>query len=271
MNRSKRTVKTTKTTRTIRTGLFSLAATAMVCLLAASTASATTVIAQHVGDNDPTTEGWVLVNPGVGTDPILSPITEAGVGAWQIDDTDTSSTKASYYDFNGVTTAQADDMIANGFQFAFTLKIPATGHNKNTRAIEAEIGVVGTSESKGAILFLGTSGGDPHLDAGDYGTGVVMTGLSEGYHDYLMTYDPSTDLVTTTVDGNLALSVAPNTGLGDRVWFGSVVGSGEGVSRWSEVTFTSGLPVPEAVVPEPATMGLLGLAGLVMMRRRRLV
>lgn len=270
MNRSKRTAKTTKTTRTIRTGLFSLAATAMVCLLAASTASAVT-IAQHVGNNNPTTEGWVLVNPGAGTDPILSPITaDAGHDAWEIDDTDASSGKASYYDFNGITTAQADDMIANGFQFAFRLKIPATGHNKNTRAIEAEIGVVGTSASKGGILFLGTSGGDPHLDAGNYGAGVVMTGLGEGYHDYLMTYDSSTDMMTTTVDGNLAFAVAPNTGLGDRVWFGSVVGSGEGLSRWSDVTLTSGLPAG-AVVPEPATMGLLGLAGLAMMRRRRLV
>ena len=106
----------------------------------------------------------------------------------------------------------------------------------------------------GAVLIEGRVYGDPPYDEG-------------AFHDYEVRYDAGTGDVTVLED-NVSLATIPagNFGGSGSDLFGvhgPNHGGGVGETRISARTASL------EVIPEPATLCLLGLGGLALLRRRR--
>lgn len=245
----------------------------------ASTAGAA-VIANHTGNTNPTSEGFAL-NAGSGS-PTSGPLTGDGPGtptdAWYVEDP-TGSSWRSYQ--QNLTGAECDDLADNGLSLLVKLRVPDTyayvvpGKYGVTAAIR--IDPVTTAADRQVWLQFGAdSSKNPIVELRDDNGNVVYTQtLSDptgDYHTYefiggkynVGTGSYETDSLkidgSTVWTGNLAFS-HPLTQ--NWIQFGDLWNGGGEESRgnWAEVTLTA--------LPEPATMALLVVGALPLLRRRR--
>lgn len=222
----------------------------LCCVMFAGVANAQ-LVALHEDDNDPLTEGWSTFRGPVNTGPISS----MGLDAWQVEDT--GGDQEGGYEV-ALSGQNVTDALANGWKLTARVRTPNSSQPLND-AILAGVNF----GSSGFIIRFGTDSGTPLVDflAGPSGD---LTGLDDGWHLYEVIYDPGTATADLFVDGTEEISdFAGWNGsfLGGTVSFGSGAGGADGNGYYNLVQFE--------IVPEPMTLTLLGLGGLMTLRRKR--
>jgi len=176
--------------------------------------------------------------------------------AWQT----SAPTAGSYvaytgsYDDNDWTLMQAE-----GWNALFDIKVVST-------SAAANYGVHGRMYTPNGnyILKLGSDGSDVFVDVN--GTSVTITGGADSYHKYVMQSTGTAGVIDLYIDGSLEASgIAIGAGYESRRlrWGDVSTAAGEGTGNFAEVTLSTG------VVPEPATVGLLGIGTVLGLLKRR--
>jgi len=165
---------------------------------------------EHVGANDPETEGWTLLRSG---DVSFSPVTNdlgLGIDAWSIDNSIGRGSGNGTYDIF-LTPTQENDATTSGWKLRANLRVVDDGSAAEGGLL---IGYRATN-ILWALRIGSQNDGDPILlVAGQnhpVGTFYPMEGAGNGYHSYEMQFDQSTGLVGVLFDGNLVTTFAPGT------------------------------------------------------------
>lgn len=244
---------------------------ASVMMLVSVTASAEIIIQDDFSDNEvatPTvgTQSWQVASGSFAADGSTVD-SNFGAAAGQLN-FGTSADTSIYIDFGAVqastpATVTLDLRQTNGttgpFLFNIALIDTATGKGYK-EAASPNPGQYGHATPGGGSGFHSLAAGDAIIatDA----SGALNTGLAtDGQFDTIvMTFDPTTG-VTFSYDGTLMASWSNYHGIDkvDRLEL-----SHSGSVSW----FVDNVSV-DATVPEPASMSLLGLGGLALLRRRR--
>ena len=234
-----------------------VALVALVLVFAYATSASAVVIAESSGQTNPTA--------GTGTDPWLEHDNNTAVGAtssgfdtedyWRID---TSADGGRWrYEVDPLTSLQYDD--PSGWTFTARVKVNSVTAlwSSNMVLLDDGNGYYYTFMSDGVYT------GDPPAEKGDYDT-------SE-YHTYQMVMDPAggggNGLLTYYVDGDpidTQVRSYPLGGGNKDANFGDGNGSAGSDIQFSLLKLETG----QHVVPEPGTMLLLGLGGLLLRKRR---
>lgn len=225
--------------------------------------SQASIVVQHLGANDPATEGWSFVGGGsLVTVGGLTDDAGSGLDAWYINDAsdDNSGNEYGLY-LNPFTTVQKTDLLANDWIATAKIRIGQTNDFPGGAVFfDVNLG----DGNRRFYVYIGTeAGGDPNWTIDSGATVNTINGLGTGYHTYQFKYTASTQTVDFLVDGNLAINDwgghDGNNGDG-RMAFGSGSGGDTGQGNYNLVNL---------VVPEPSSLGLLAGASMLMMRRIR--
>lgn len=211
-----------------------------------------TLIARHLGANDPATEGFSLSRtPGASLAPVAGG--PAG-GAWSIGLS--SLSEAALY--SRVLTPQEQGLMSSvGWTLSLTLQV-IPPYNSSIFGMFAEIF---TGSQHFLIDFGATSTGDPRVgvNLSPAYPEVTLTGAGPGYHNYQLRFDAATQDASLWVDGAERIDrITDPYSLGQRsvTWGGGQRGSPIINANWSEVTLS--------IVPEPSGVSLLMCGGLLL-------
>ena len=220
----------------------------LVLCLAGSASAA--VVMQHVGSNDPAgAEGWTPNGWGTGGSASGGTDTE---DYWQIIGNDGGANRY----LTSITAA--DTTSAQGWKVEMRLKVNASGNPWDTAFS------VGDASSRYFSMLIGTTGMGYGGASWSYNEVVAMD-TTDGYHDYAMIYDPGTDLAGFYVDDVL---YGTRDGATAPIVISNRIDFGDGEGGWSGASDTQYSYVAFSDVPEPATLCLLGLGGLLLRRKR---
>jgi hypothetical protein len=236
----------------------------LFCLgfLGAATSHAA-LLAQHVGNVDPTTEGWIET-PNTGGTIDVFPIDDNGVLAWSVDDQ--SMVAGSTYTYHQDI---ADDQIADGNNFGWELTLGLrllwseetddgtifAGYRDGTTAWQMNFGFDG-DENTVVKLFTDISG--PILGP------TFTVPADEMHHLYSLKYDPLNGTADFFVDGIQQISDYIGYATTDKhIIFGAGQVPTQGVGKFNLVALNT--------VPEPSTwvLAVMGACALLFARRRR--
>jgi hypothetical protein len=235
--------------------LAALAVVAAFLVSCANVANAT-VIAQHAGLADPTTEGWTAEN--------ISDIT-VGPGSDSHDYWDTKATAGHWGRYTmDPTSAQA----AEGNTYGWTLNITVAPVGGNTAYPTQQVTYYNGNSTNNRWVFQIAAGAGSTSYVLLNETPVLSLPGDKGYHTWTETYNPTTQRVALSMDGGPTLAdVAGQTHANAPfLYFGCVEGTA-GEAQWSEVTFTTNhVPEPSAVML--LAMGVVGLLAYAWRRRR---
>ncbi len=222
---------------------------------------ATPVLAQsisHVGQADPTTEGWTLINGGY----LIVGAGNDGLDHWLI-----NATVSSYTGYRVDNTATLNAILDNaaGWQMTATVSVPTPGPSRGPN--EPFFGVRDPNNWwQVSLIDTGVQATTGAYMSGSAGDVLIAAVDISAYHTYSMIYDPTADSIAVSVDSGTATTFARSamkavSGF-RQINFGDYdSATGGSVSHWANVEF--------AAVPEPATMVLLAMGGLLGLRRRR--
>ena len=220
------------------------------------------ILFEHVGNTDPTTEGWAELSFNGLT---VGPVTNdqgSGLDAWSVDDNG-----GQFGLYNQVpTTAQIAEAGADGW---FLRSRHRVVNIPDANDFSIDVGYRnGTSIY--SMAFGSTADGDPTVRLFGSSTNT-LTGLGSGYHLYDLIFDAGVGSASLFVDGTLVES--GYSGVSQSVvgvFFGSGQTGSSGHGHYSLVQFGTGAP---AAVPEPSSVAVSLLAlGLLMLhayRRRK--
>lgn len=218
------------------------------------------IIRQHVGANDPLTEGWSNGQSGSAV------INDGGYDAWHIQDVGAFPR----YD-SGLTGAQSAAMATDGWKLTATLRDLLAPDDENDLGNFIEVSVAGVGQWS---LGIGAdASGNPTLTRananGAVGPAIPLTGVSgSGYHTYVMLYEPGVSLtdVQIIVDGiSQGMMAQAATNYGDRFNFGST-GDAD-VATWSTNWNLVRLVSDPVSIPEPSSITLFCIGFVAMLRR----
>ncbi len=228
-----------------------------------TTGARAAVVFSHSGNNDPASEGFTLTT-AANSDAALTPVAnDQGYDAWQIADTTTASFDSSTYNATPSAanhTAAATDgfvlrarirALAGGAVSGNAVEYAGDGTNLNVRYL---LNVVVDTDGT-AIVTVNVNG-----------TTTFDTG-STGYVLYELVYDPGTNNADLYIDGVEQVSdIAPLASLNlNRFYFGDNQSDVLSSANYNLAEFQTG----QKLIPEPASLALLGLGTLIAVRRRR--
>jgi hypothetical protein len=201
-----------------------------------------TVIIQHNGATDPTTEGFTLAyNQG-----LAQPINgDLGMDAWQITIANNSELAYTY----SLTPQQQTDISDSNWILSFTLRdlLPTSVPNDFVE-------LIGTSSALFWVAVGSEADGDPYVNGTSSNPDFELKGGGAGYHNYEIVYSATTDTAALWVDGAEEvpdfLSNLSSAGEITRLQWGETQ-SGPSEANWNLVSFQ--------IIPEPSTLSFLFL------------
>jgi hypothetical protein len=238
---------------------------AMVALFLVATSAAVRadILAQHLGNADPTGEGFVQ---NLGT--AGNAIDDGGTAAWEI-----NAGKTRYI---ADISSQVSVLESSTWEMHGTLRDAVIPFDRATAGIYMELSYGSGAAAKSYAISVGSRMvPDPNEvmvgQVTDINTGAVVGAMNvgawgAGYHTYKIAKESATsDNVNFYVDGGWQATFGPNTGAGTIsdlnrfVWGASAtLDTDNADARWSAVTL-------QTTVPEPSTVALLvtGVLGLI--------
>jgi len=215
-----------------------------------STSGQGTVLAQHLGSSDPTTEGFSL---SVSSDGSVGPVSnDHGFDAWQ---THNNGGGFAYY-VQALSPQQQAQVAGSDWVMSASLRIVSPSSLGVADAL--------TTGSELFQLFFGsTPNGDPFVQIDSPGNPkFVLTGAGSTYNTYQLKYDSMSGTAGLWVDGvEEANNIPgiPNIQTAEAFWgLGQSAGP---TANWSQFSLTA--------VPEPSTTCLLLFGGGAMALRLR--
>lgn len=222
-----------------------------------TTARAETIIAQHIGTTDPTTEYFAQDMGTAG-----NPINDDGTAAWEI-----NSGKNRYI---ADVSSQVATLDSSTWQMSATLRDAVIPYDRSLTGIYLELSYGSGDAAKTYAITIGSRRNSPtevevmagritDIYSGNYAGIMGVGAYGEGYHTYKIAKEnPASDDVHFYVDGGLQMIFGPTTGSGtisdlNRFVWGASGGTATVTAdaRWSAVSLST--------VPEPASMtALLG-------------
>ncbi|NKB20916.1 MAG: hypothetical protein GKS01_10495 [Alphaproteobacteria bacterium] len=252
--------------RTVYSGV--LVAFYAFAFLALPTAAHATVVAQHTGAADPTTEGWFASGPfvNVATGAVFND-NGSGFDAWMVDDNSTSS--LGVYSRN-VSAGE----VATGTSSGWTM-------SSNLRVIDTPGGSIVNDGSPSISYRDGSKSWQMHFETtvgglnvflltnvGVAGHTISVSGSADDYHLYELIFDSADGKADLFIDGALAFSDYEGANLvsAANISFGTGSTATLGQGNYNTVS----LEVDTAVVPEISSWLIFaaGLVGLGAVRRR---
>ncbi|RIK78769.1 MAG: hypothetical protein DCC68_14510 [Planctomycetota bacterium] len=264
--------------------LFVFGCTLTACEFAGA---APVVVASHLGDVPPSTEGWNRsFDPGVGGVVTEGPILDgpfSNAPAWFIDD-DSANDPASGRPGRGnltyshaLTPAEASQATTQGWKLTADLRIVDAGHKFadrvgtspfvlfNDGAKDFVLGFRRVNTTTGDLLIQVSEGAIANPDGSASATGRRATVAGDAYHRIELVYDPLAGSADLLVDGAELISDyvgVPLATRGPSVAFGSGETPAFGRAHYHRVSL--------AIVPEPSASVLSAAAMIVLMVVRRL-
>jgi len=243
---------------------------AILALLTTGAAQAG-ILVQHSGTANPTTEGFFLLSdtrPDHEQRSAADPNWQGEDSWWFASANSGTGSSLSNYQY-APTSAQLSDMNTQGWKAEMrvlnNLVVGNFGPDNGTdygvglslltNTLDFEI-YIGTDSSNNMTLYKWVSGGLSQitLDPAVYAVNL--------YHTYAMTAAPGATQATISIDGTVVGTVDGVAGSYTPLfYFGS--GSSDGIFsvNYSQVALST--------IPEPASLGLLALGSLCLLRRRR--
>lgn len=245
----------------LKTSSLSLAAVVLAC----SGVAAHAAVVEHTGNNDPTTEGFTYDNLGAGvTAGGVTNDNGTGVDAWSVDDS--GSGYGLYY--NGFSATEQSDLLTQGFTATMKLRLADIVSDAPGGSVAVDVNL-GAGNKRFLVYFGTNADGDPnfYFNDGNFSYPTV-TGANGGYHTFKLIYDPGTTTADIFLD-NVQLKddfagLAGNAGNYGNSFGQAVFGSGSGGDQ-GQGNYASFI----VAIPEPASLALLGMGGLLMFSRRR--
>jgi len=177
-----------------------------ICLLVATAATFGQVIAEHVGDTDPETEGFSFSGGGV-----TGAISEMGYDAWQINDDSSDEPMYRYREAQGYT-AELDEAVRTlGWKLTATLRVVTEMEASSTVSLHHKFSTNRFSMS------LGKSAANELLLRMAYGDAPSATvpDVGDDYNTIEMIYTPTSDIEGTSdilVNGAVVIDDWPGPG-----------------------------------------------------------
>ena len=206
-------------------------------------------IFEHLGNTDPTTEGWTQAGPtvsGISAGPLTN---DSGFDAWFVDDNSTVQGSSLLY-----SQVPTDSQIAQASAVGWTLRIRLRVVDVSDGVDSSVVAEYANGTRRYTIDWGSDSDGDPIiLLATDSSEGVftgpsfTLEGTGGGYHLYELVFDAVAGTADLFVDGIERISdYAGHTinvaGAGKRVIWGGGQSSTIGHGNYNFVEFASGCP-----------------------------
>ena len=218
---------------------------------------ADTLLFEHSGSNNPTTEGWTH-NIGQGGNTSSGSV----AGAWYFEDTSVDLNTWETY-LQTPDSTQISNGSLHGWSLSTTLSMLA-GSSGEFNSIYADYG---DGVTDWAMTFGTDGNGDPMVLLGNsyqgtlHGSYTVGGGAGE-FHTYSLVFDPGEGSVDLFVDGVERISDYTGAAYSsERVSFGAGASNGTGLAHFSSVQFT--------VVPEPISSTLFIVVGATVVGFKR--
>jgi len=244
-----------------KTFLFSAAVVfTLYGVLACAATARAEIIAQHLDDSSPSTEGWTLES---GASPGGSAVNDSGTLAWAIDDNSTEDPPIWWK--KGLTSQEVTDAAASGWKLTGKVRVvDASDPETVFCAYYTGAGYYGMNFNQ-EVQGAGWDG-DVTVTLSGGGGSYTTTDGAHKYHTYELVFDPVAGTADLFVDGIERISNDDGGIWGDApmaVKFGGTSMEDTGQGNWNKVTFE--------IVPEPSTLVLLGsgLLGLLLLLLRR--
>ncbi|HEX8525030.1 MAG TPA: PEP-CTERM sorting domain-containing protein [Tepidisphaeraceae bacterium] len=245
---------------------FTRAASAAALVLSVAGA-AQAAIRSHSGTTPPDSVGFTAVANYGAYESYDANDGGLGVPAWQLSKPITSVQKGYEYVLSNEEVQEAQNI---GWFVKARIRVAT-----NNDAPDYSVSVLYSNGVKRFDLLLGaTADGDPiakladsFIGDGESATGSIftLTGGGSGFHTYEMRFDAQSQGIDLFIDGIERMSDYAGHSIyvpSPRLDFGAFGNEGTGDGRYNEVSI--------ALVPEPASVGLLLAAGgLLILRRRR--
>lgn len=248
--------------------------------------AATVLQVQHIGSNDPRTEGFSGPSP-TATNVITQAVTVGGTAAWSITDPgiapDGKSNNNNYT--KTFTDAQLVSLLQNGWSMSATVSIPndtptigvawnadsqawVGAYYKHAPTIE---GIATATQRIAWGLMLGRDAAGKTL-ASLYLSGKPSITLDPGFHTYEWFYNPLTKLASVYVDGQYWTDYAgtiSTTGTINQFYWGDNNGQSAATNLPRTAYYSH---VLYSIAPEPSKtlLSTLALGWLVLRRKRRM-
>jgi hypothetical protein len=220
-------------------------------------------IFQHVGSNDPTTEGWseYVFSNGPVAGPVIND-QNTGIDAWSI--TGGKSNYLMYYILPN--TQELNEAAIYGWTFTVNMSFPVI---RSGESLFFDINLPNTSRPvTSTVGYTFTSNtdlsGHLYLYALQDSTVSIQIQNPTAYHLFQLRFDPNSKSAGLFFDGNSeATNLVGASGNPTIDW--GMNGTGSTTER---VNFNL---VQFSVVPEPSTLALLAVGAVGLLARRRLI
>jgi hypothetical protein len=227
------------------------------------------VFAQHVGDADPTTEGWTAVPGSAST---VGAINDGGTPAWFVDDA--GSAAGSYYYYERTLTPSEVAAAANptGWTLSTTIRVPSTQSPSFSFSPGVDYSTGTTRWVMGFEAINGNTQVQLITNVGsnfDTSIGPVFTVTgNSAYNIFELRFDPLTLTADLFVNGVEQISNYAGWNFVNvpGIYWGSLSSLDAGRGNFNAVSFMTTVPEAGSVLLMAAASGLAG--GACWIRKR---